>query len=215
MLVITTPATDPALASLSDARVAAGLLADDTSKDASLEVLRLRVSADIVQACRIAVGSGAPATLRQETVQETIFGATAGKIVLSRRHEVSILSVAVDGVTLASTYYMADPESGILTRLGTDGLPTSWTGKKTVLSYQAGFATVPTDLSGVALDLIRIRTSETTRDPMLKSERVFIHDVQEVQHDYWVGMGGASKSTTSVPQEIAARLGRYANPGCV
>ncbi len=219
MIVITTPAADANLLSAAEMRLAAGLADNDTSQDASLALLNARISADIHSACRIAIGAGSPATLRRETITETLRLESKQrgkfeKLRLARRHEVTITSVTADNELLSVAEYEVDPESGLLTRLENDE-PWRWYEAKFVIVYAAGFSTVPADLIGAASDLVRLRTSELSRDPLAKRERVKVDGVDEVETDYWVNAAGTSSLEGPVPPDIARKLRRYMNPALV
>ncbi len=214
-LQVITPAEDLLLASLAAIRAAAGLASSDTSRDAELTELGKRVSAEITEACRIAVGEteegeGAEPTLRRETVRETFCGSGQDVLVLARRHNVKIVSVTEDGrpTTLDARALRSEP--GLLYRW-IDGHQSFWTAREIVVEYDAGFETVPFSLAGVAVDLVRLRLSQASVDPLVKSTRVEIVDVETVQTDRWVGSTPGA-DTTGVPPELMARLGRYFNP---
>jgi len=215
-LVVTTPAEDTALASIETMRVAAGLAADDSSRDAQLTSLALRLSAEIVNACSVVAASGAPPTLRQERLTETFFpkGQSVGTLVLSRRHEVAIVSVTEDDDALTLDAEAIDVESGLLDRL-IDGTSSQWCASKIVVVYDAGFGDeIPPDLEGCVGDLARIRLSEAAADPLAKAVTIEIPGVETVRTDRWVGGypgQASSKNTTGLPPEIMARLGRYTN----
>ena len=106
---------------------------------------------DICIACNVAIDGAKTPTLRRETVVETVDDVSGlRKIALSRRHAVVITSVTIDGETLAGSGYSVNTESGVLSRLG----GALWSGT-VVVTYVAGFATVPADLFGIALDMAR------------------------------------------------------------
>lgn len=210
MFEVTTAASSPALLTPEQLRVAAGLAADDESQDDALADVGLRVAAEISAACDIAIAVGAVPTLLRETLTETFRNVSRDKLVLSRRHDVAINSIAVDGTALETAEYEVDGEAGLLSRLSGD-VPVSWCGSKIVVVYQAGFATVPADLSGAANDLVQLRLSESTRDPLLKSEQINIPDVRDQRRDYWVGALGGARSGGGIPDHIAGRLARFMN----
>lgn len=216
MLTVTTPASDLKLLSTEQMRAAAGLAADDSSRDAELAILNARISAEITDACRIAVANGKEPTLRQETLSEDFRGCRRGPLVLSRRHNVEIVSVTADGLSLAVDDYEIEAEAGLLHRLCGDRR-FCWPEAKTIVVYKAGFATVPPALIGAAGDLIRFRRSELERDPLARSERVKTEGVDEVAVEYWVNAvtsGSAAALGTSIPPNVAASLARYRNSAC-
>lgn len=214
-LQITTPASDLLLAPITALRAAAGLKPSDGSRDEELKALGDRVSAEIVEACRIAVGEGEDGaavepTLRREKVTETFSGSDQEALILSRRHNVKIASVTENGVAVSLDPRSLSSENGLLYRwIG--GNQSYWAAREIVVVYDAGFETVPFSLAGVAVDLVRFRLSQASVDPLVKSTRVEIADIETIQTDRWVGSTpGAAES--GLPPEILARLSRFINP---
>lgn len=214
MLIVTTPATDALLMSAEQMRVAAGLPSGDTSQDAALALLNARISADVYDVCGIAVADdGKEPTLRQETLTETFRYPSSGPLLLSRRHHIEIDAVTVDGELLDPAEYEVEAESGLLHRVVGQHI-SCWRGSLVTVVYKAGFATVPALLVGAASDLIRFRRSEVERDPLIRSQRVKVDGVDEVQTDYWVNSvtsGSASSTGASIPPNVAASLSRFMN----
>ncbi|TIU02329.1 MAG: hypothetical protein E5W43_00875 [Mesorhizobium sp.] len=208
-LTVTTPATDLTLLTIGEMREAAGVTGN--SSDATLIRMAARNAASIMTHCDIAVGAGAPPTLRRETLTETIYQACGEQLMLSRRHEVAITSLVEDGVTLLDADFEIDPESALVTKLCSD-LPTLWSARKVVVVYDAGFAVVPDDLRDAAMDFLRSSWLERGRDPLLKSERIRIPDVRDVERDYWVGGVPGQSSEGAVPDPVAGKLTRFLNP---
>lgn len=210
MLVVTVPAGDLTLLTQEERRAAAGLAGDDTSQDVVLEALDARVAASIAAECNVAIGQGANPTLRRETLTETFFGRCGDMVRLSRRHEIEVTSISVDGQAVASEDFMVDPEAGFLTRLE-DGYPRRWYGRKIVVVYDAGFDEPPADLKQAATDCFRSFYLEQNRDPLVKSERVKIDDVEEVERQYWVGSAPGQSSEGAIPDAVAGQLKRFRN----
>lgn len=214
MLKVLSPADDLSLISIEALRVAAGLASDDDSRDAELELLGLRLSAEIGTACRIATGNGGEPTLRQEQLEETFRFPRTGALLLSRRHKVEVESVSIDGQTLNVDNYWVDEESGILRRVSASGSTIGWCGRLVSVFYRAGFADVPADLAGAVADLARIRLSEASRDPMVRGESTEVPDVLTRRTDYWVGTvpGG---NAGGLPASVSSQLRRYKNVAMV
>lgn len=181
---VTTPATDLTLATIEQLRVAAGLSSDNGSQDESLTALGNRLAADVATACKIASDGVNPPTLRSETVKDTFrLKSHTASLILSRRFVSSITSIVENGVTLTEgTDFEVDAEAGLVKRLSGD-TEICWYWGKIVVAYVAGFATVPAELSGIVADEARLRLSESTRDPAVKSETT--DGIDSV--DYWVG----------------------------
>jgi len=206
---ITDAADDLALLSIEELRAAVGVTGG--AQDADLTALGLRIAAAIAAECHIAAGAGGSPTLLQETIEETIFGASGSCLFLSRRHEVEVLSLTVDGAALdVETDIFVDPEAGLVTRLA-GGMPGRWHASKVVVTYKAGFETAPGDLKMAALDFVRLAWAERDRDPALKSERTEIVGVEVKQRDYWVGSVPGQQTESAVPDVVAGQLQRFRN----
>ncbi|KUL94320.1 hypothetical protein DK26_15005 [Bosea sp. WAO] len=211
MLEIVSPAADPNLLTVVEARKIVGLPPGDTSQDAVLAKLVARASADIFAACRIVRGQGAPRTLRQEVVRETRFFSGGDKLILARRHEITLAGLTISGsvINLAGCIVEGDP--GLVSRTAGARLQ-AWPAGLVVVEYEAGFDEVPPDLAGVAADMIRLLHSAETRDPLVKSVRVDIPGVEEVETQYWVNSGATTPSSSSgLPADLMARLAPYRN----
>ncbi|TIL30030.1 hypothetical protein [Mesorhizobium sp.] len=209
VLVVSTPATDRSLLSQAERREAVGVT--DSSQDAKLATLDLRLGAAIMAECNIAIGAGAEPTLLQETLTETCRKVDAAVMVLARRHNVEITSLIEDGVTLTKDVgFTVDPESGLVTRLS-DDCPRRWCAAKVVVVYKAGFAAVPDDLKLAAMDFMRLAWAEKKRDPSLKSEVIDIPDVRRVERGYWVGSVPGQSNEGAVPDIVAGQLTRFRN----
>lgn len=214
-LQIVEPAEDLSLVAITALRAAAGLQPGDTSRDAEMKALGDRISAEIVEACRIATGegtdgAGAEPTLRREKLTETFTGCGQEVLILSRRHNVKIDSVTENGTAVTLDARSLRSESGLLYRW-VDGSWSCWTAREIVVVYEAGFEEVPFSLAGVAVDLARLRLSEGSIDPLVKSTRVEVVDIETVQTDRWVGSTPGT-AETGIPVEIMARLSRFINP---
>lgn len=209
MLEIVTPADDPNLLTIEEARVAVGLAEDNTTADDQLNRLIARVSSEIYSACRIARGSGAPRTIRQETVKETKFFPGGRSLILARRHEITLTSFSIGGVAYSATGLIVDGDAGVVRGVtGTEY--TEWPRGLAIIDYEAGFDEVPPDLIGAASDLLRIFYSSESRDPLVKSVRVDVDGIDEVETQYWVGATSSSPAL-GLPSDIAARLSPYRN----
>lgn len=199
-ITVTSEAVDKNL--LSDEQLTAAV-GDDATDD-----LNARLTADICQACGVAIDGSKLPTLRRETVVERFYDVGHRNLVLARRHAVAVTSIVADGETIDATDYTVGTESGIVRRR--QGY--LFTGEEVVVTYAAGFATVPADLVGVASDLARLRVAEASRDMLVKRESTDIPGVERRDVEYWVTMGGStSTGSSTVPPELIARLSRYAS----
>jgi hypothetical protein len=178
---VTTPASELSLLTVEELRAAVGVT--DSSQDAALTALGLRLSASIAKQCGVASDGDHPTTLLSETCSEVFRPARHQQdLILARRPVSAITSVTENGTVLDAADYEIRGGSGLLTRLSGDRLSCFPCGKITVV-YIAGFEAAPDDLKLAASKLAAALYSETARDPNLK--RVDVVDVEE--REYWVG----------------------------
>lgn len=209
-LVVTTKATDLALLTEAERREAAGLAADDTSKDTALEALDQRIAAAIMSECNIAIGSGAEPTLWKETLTETFYSVHLDRLVLARRHNVVITSLTDSDTALLDSDYIVDPEAGIITRMRSS-CPSSWRAAKIVAVYTAGFEAIPADLKFAAMDFFRSEWLARSRDPLVKRVQTDVFEVESTTTDYWVGSVPGQAREGAVPDMVAGQLKRFRN----
>jgi hypothetical protein len=212
MLVVTTPADDLALAPIEALRAAAGVA--DGSRDDELTALGLRIAAEISDACGIAAGQGGEPTLRRERLTETFSASGSHELVLSRRHQVEIVSVTEAGEAVALDPRSLDGETGLLERW-IDGRQSCWRNREIVVVYDAGFDAdkVPASLVGAITDMVRVRLSEGSIDPLEKSRSIEIPDVETTTIERWIG--SAPGAAAGLPADILARLARFSNNSVV
>lgn len=207
ILTITDAADDLQLLTIEEMRAAAGVTG--SGQDDALTALGLRIAADICSECNIAIGIGAPPTLMQETCSEVFRGVRSDYLILARRHDVTITSIVVDGITLDPAEYEVDPESGLVTRLSGD-TPTCWSGSKITVVYDAGFEEIPADLAHAATDFFRLAWSERSRDPAVKAIEIDVEDIDRVRTDYWAG-ALPGRGEGAVPEVVSGQLKRFRN----
>lgn len=180
---VSVAATDRSLVTAAEVLAAIGATATSA--------MILYVSDLISMECRVVADGVNPPTLREETIVETVRVVTSkNELVLSRRFIGDIVSVTVDGSALAETEYEVDAAAGILTRIDSTGAVICWSRGKVVVTYDAGFASVPEPLKLAAIRAIQEQLSASARDPLLRGETV-----EGIgRFDYWVNGGGASSS---------------------
>ncbi len=209
---VVTLATDPNILTMDQMRLAAGLAADDPSQDAVLAELRKRVTADIVAACGVRWDGVHVATLRRETVRETFrTDGCDGVIFLARRFVADVVSISEAGTMLMPSDIDLDGEAGLIERIS-GHCTLHWRRGTIAVEYAAGFDAVPADLVGAAMDLVRIRLSSDSSDPLERGRTVTVEDIETLRIDRWVGSTPGS-SSGPVPADIASRLSRYMNIG--
>lgn len=203
ILSVSSAASSRALLTTAQLRVIAGV--DDDSRDTEMADIGLRVSDMISDFCRVAGDGVNPVTLLSETVAETFrLDCSVSSLILARRFVTSITSVVEDGVTTDTDEYEVDAGSGLLYRLYEDKRMW-WPAGKIVVTYVAGFATIPSALVTAATRLVQLDLSQTSRDPLVRSSRVRVEGVRETQTDYWVG----PVDNAAIPSDVADLLAPY------
>lgn len=188
MLTIPSPNTDRSLLTISELRSAAGVTG--SARDTELTVLGDAVAALITSACQVTRVGAIPPTLRQESVVETFRAPVhhhyhwlaidrAGALRPSRTPIVSVESVVEGTTTLTTSDYQID--GAALYRMS-GGYRTHWRHGPIVVSYTAGWATVPADLKWAATKFVQAALLENGRDPLLK--RKVIMGVSE--YEWWI-----------------------------
>ena len=180
MLSIPSPNTDRSLLTRAQLRAAVGV---EDGSTAALIDLGNYVAVLIAQACRVATAAGIPPTLRLETVVETIvLDCCTEWLDLARRPVVSITSVIENGAEIDLTGYRLAGSAGRLQRRSCT-LATFWPRDcDIVVTYSAGWATVPDDLARAAIKFVQAEWNQGSRDPLLR--RVRVEGVSE--REYWV-----------------------------
>ena len=206
ILSVSVAAPDYNLLTAAELRLAVGVGSADTSQDATLTPIGLRVSAAISRACNVATAAASPATLRSETLSER-FRLDAGRrtLILSRRPVTAITSIVEAGVTLTADDYELDAAAGMIDRLSGDCV-TCWASGRTTVVYVAGWATVPDDLKLAATKLAQTYYATSgDYNPLLRSEEV--PDV----HKYTFNTPGADGAGDggALPAEVEALLEPY------
>jgi hypothetical protein len=116
-------------------------------------------------------------------------------------------TIAGTATTLvAGTDYIADPDYGRLTRLDSYGRPRAWNADPLVVTYSAGYASVPADIGEAVSEMVKARFYAMSRDPAIRERNV--EGVMQTQ--YWFGAGPGAD--TDMPPTIQAKLDRYRVP---
>jgi hypothetical protein len=205
---IVTPAADLTLLTPEELRVAAGLDRDDTSQDETLEEYEAEVAAEIASDCAIASDGVNPPTLRSEEVTDVFrIKCPTEVLYLSRKHVSELASVIEGGVALTDPDWRLVAETGKLVRLVGDA-DACWSAAKVEVSYTAGFDIVPGELKAEARTRIKYKASEGSRDPLARSIRTDIPDVESRQVDYQVG-GLSRLMGEGLAPESERRLRRF------
>jgi hypothetical protein len=200
---VTEAAADLQLLTIEEMRSAAGV--PDTTQDAALTAMGLRVAECIADECNVRQEDSGenPPTLLRERITETLDVDSASTLVLARRHALSVQSINdatdLDGVVV-------DGGAGTL-RLRSG----RWTGM-VVVDYYAGFAAPPAALKQAALDCFRLFWLEQSRDPSLKGQEIDVPGTYRERNDYWVGSLPGQAKESPVPDVVAGQLKRFRTP---
>lgn len=203
MLTIALPNTDRTLLTIAELRSAAGVVG--SSRDAELTALGGYVSAVITTACQVARAGATPPTLRLESVVETFHHRRhqgIDPLIPSRRPVASITSVLEGTAELDASSYQLD--GTLLYRLSGDRRG-YWRHSPVVVSYDAGWATVPDDLRYAAIRFVQSALISGDRDPMLKRKVT----VGVSEYEWWVD----PTRDSVVPAEVMdiLTMGGYVN----
>lgn len=181
MFTVSTPATSLGILSLAEIKAKLGISEADTSRDAQLTGLNLRIADLIAGECRVPGDGVNPPTLLRETITETVrVTCYQQKIILARRPVVSITSVTELGTALTAEQYEVEASPALLYRLNSDER-VCWPEGKVTVVYTAGWTA--SMLRTAALFALSEVYSAESRDPLLRSETV-----EGVgRFDYWTG----------------------------
>jgi hypothetical protein len=205
---VITPATDLTLLTPEELRVAAGLDRTDASQDETLAEYEAEIAAEIASDCAIASDGVNPPTLRSEVCADVFrIGCPVEALHLSRRHVSEIASILENGTPLDEPAWRLVAETGKLVRLVNDA-DACWSAVKVEVSYTAGFDVVPAELKAEAKARIKFKASEGSRDPLARSIRTDIPDVESRQVDYQVG-GLSRLMGEGLAPESERRLRRF------
>ena len=201
---VTTAASSYDLTTLEAVKAELGLT--DAKNDAVLKRYIAGASAAAAQYC----GRVFPL----EAVEDQIWPARAGsplssafeKLQLSRWPVTEILSLTDDGVAKdEDADFVVDRASGLLTRLDGSGRQCRWGSAPKVVSYKAGYGTIPADLEDAVIRMVKGRWLARGRDPNLKSQ-----DIPGVlSQTWWIATGSESGNMSP---DIADLLDNYRVP---
>lgn len=216
MLIVTEPAADLQILTPAELRVAIGLEDDDTSQDARLASLGLAAASSLAAAvgyrraaydASLAADSppltgAAPLTLKRESLVETIrmpWMTSYRTVFLGRWPVHQIVSVSEMGSALVTSDWEVDAPYGALFRISGTAV-TTWGSGALVVTYDAGWDTVPEDLKGFASSLVNSYYLSSGDDPSAKTE--------EAPGVYSISRWVDSDADRVVPKEITTGLVR-------
>jgi hypothetical protein len=192
-LVLIKAADEYQLLSLVERRLAAGLSGDDATKDETLVALGLETAEWVASICGVPAADGyggSPAlnvdcvpTFRQEIVQEVREIVGHPKSIALARRFVSSATVTLNEVSVDLSEYRLNGPAGTLTRMVSGIYPACWNSGTLVVTYTAGFATVPPIMREVARDYLAMRYRQSTlplEDQGVRSKT--INDIMSVTY---------------------------------
>lgn len=125
---------------------------------------------------------------------------------LSRWPLVSVASITENGTALVDgTDFRSDGDKGQVLRLNGSGGLRSWPGCPIVVTYSAGYETIPGDLADAVTRMVRNRYRAKGRDSFLVSE-----EIPGVRNSrWWIATGNEAGN---VPPDIADLISSYRVP---
>lgn len=171
MFAISVPASDRNLLTLDELRDVQQDFGGDWS-DTRLLSIGSEISDAIARACRVPVDGVIPATLRRETVVDTMrLCRDQEQLIMTRRFVDTVSSVTVNGTALDAAEYEIKKAPGLACRLSSSGHYIRWTSGIIIMTYLAGFETVPSGLKDAAKLELVARWSLSDRDPAVRRDR--------------------------------------------
>lgn len=169
-LSIASPNTDRSLLTIAGLRSAAGV--EGNASDQALLALGRYVSSVITKACRVETAGAIPPTLRLETVaQTTVLHSCVESFRLLRKPVIAIASVLEDGETLTVDTDYREIGGALYRR--SSGSASHWAPcVDIVVTYSAGWETVPDDLEFAARKFVSEEWHHGDRDRLLKSKSI-------------------------------------------
>lgn len=169
------PATNLALVTLDQAKVALGIDPADTSKDALVQQYIDQISAAIDNYC----GRTFVRQTYRDQNRYVCNWLNPGDALLTRQWPiplddggVPVLTVTEEGTVVDPAQWEVDTETGSLYRLDASAAMYPWTSNLIVIDYDAGYDVIPPDVEGAALEYLMVRWSSAGRDPALRSETI-------------------------------------------
>jgi hypothetical protein len=200
---VITPATDPGLITLDDAKLVLGVAESDTSHDDIIQAEINAVSAAISNYCDRLFPKQ---TYRDQFSQfywsyaEPLRAQQYPILLDDSTPPIPLLGVTIDGGVLDPTLFEVDLDTGRAFRLNG-----GWGGTAVVMDYTAGYDPIPADLQAAANEWLTARWLMRGRDPSIRSEAVF--DVLTVQ--YGDPNSGAGATSDGPPAGVRSWLSPY------
>lgn len=186
------PVEPTAFVSASDAKDYMGVTGDDTL----IGSICLAVSASLEGFCNT--------IFTQRAVTETLYPEEpVTNLVLAHSPAIALSSLTIDGVAQTLSDYTLMKASGMVRQNEGEAI----SGRKIVVVYTAGYATLPADVLEAAREFIKLVYGAKTRDASVKSEStegVGAITYRSAAYDAVTGPTGVK-----VPGEVAAMISRH------
>lgn len=192
MLTVLAPAASYDLVSLSDAKSALSITGSD--QDAKIATWIDQASAAISTYCG--------RVFAVEQVEEVIrpsYGCVG--LVLARFPVISIASIIEGEATLTSDDYEANLSSGTVDRIWSNRYA-CWSRDPVVVTYTAGFASIPADVQRACIVTLQHIQSNAGRDMTLRSSAT-----TDILSESWF-----APSSDALPPEVASLVAPYRVP---
>jgi hypothetical protein len=197
--VVVTPAESYDLVTLESVKTELSFTSPDAVRDAWLEQAITQISATIAGYC----GRVFPAEEITDTFADDGCNyLRIGSLELSRYPIITLDSATENGTAVDDSEFTADGASGFVYRLTDAGAIQSWGSTPLVVSYTAGYETIPADLQEIALRLVSSRYRAKGRDPSLVQR-----DQEGRSERFWFGSVPGQEGP--YPPDIASVLNRY------
>jgi hypothetical protein len=205
------PTNDPALLTLEEMRAAFPDQA--TWSDQQLTDLSLEASEWVASVCDVRTANSYPPTFKAEGIRETFIGlwGCGPSLVLGRKFLSDVL-VTENGMALVEgSDFVVQDAAGIIERVVAAGGYAFWWGVPVIIDYVAGFgagspaSAIPGVLKAAVLDYSRLRSSELSLDPMVRSETTV--DLDSVT--YGSAAGSNVDPLSALESATRRRLSRY------
>jgi hypothetical protein len=197
-LTVVTAATDSRLVSLDDLKAELGITNND--KDDLLGDLLDQTSAAIESY----LGRRLPVETVTEVRRDDEIPYDDQPVWLRRYPVSSITSIVADGETLQVSEYDLDGDDGSVWHVDGDGDADAWGAiRKLIITYTAGYSTIPADIQRATLDFSKSKYYSQLRDPSMRSEEI----PGVIKQEFWVGQVGTEMN--GIPSIIASSLDTY------
>jgi hypothetical protein len=213
MFSVITPAANKKLTTVDAVKTELGITGN--AEDDKIGRLIDRMSSMIARYVGVPAANDGSATLAEETLEQPFrespwLRGGRRSVVLARKPVTGIVSIKIGDAEIDADGYELDGAAGILSRVGGYSSSLSVTaGLRTVITFKAGWtlppaanSTLPPDIEGAVIGLIRSARFAADRDPAVKSE--WTTDIERI--DYWVGQIGQNGA---FPPDIASALDPY------